>query len=121
MGMNEFVNVVITIIDILTGLKIILQSDANIVVVQYLYKKMKKMKNPCKDCLVVAACTQLCPAKLNYGILVEGEAQRYRTYINNSHIRFAKRTKAIYKYYEDKTNQHSRDIAKITIRCRGLL
>ena len=79
------------------------------------------MKNPCKDCLVLAACTQLCPSKLNYGTLIEGGAQRYQTYINNSDIRFIKRTKAIYKYYKDKTDQHSCDIVSITKRSRGLL
>jgi hypothetical protein len=79
------------------------------------------MKNPCEDCLVLAACTQLCPAKLNYGTLIEGGAERYQSYINKSNIRFIKRTKAMYKYYKNKVDQHSCDIARITTRSMGLL
>ena len=79
------------------------------------------MKNPCEQCLVSPACTALCPAKINYGTLIEGGVLRYGEYLRDPHIRFIQRTKAIYKYYKDKSYNHSSDIIKITTRSKGLL
>lgn len=79
------------------------------------------MKNPCNECLVTAACTRICDAKINYGTLVNGGEQRYRSYLRDNNIRFIQKTKAILVYYEDKSRQHRIDIHKITRRERGLL
>ena len=79
------------------------------------------MKNPCNECLVVAACTSICPAKINYGTLVNGGMVRYRHYTRDNNDRFVQKTKAILVYYEDKSKQHHMDLHKISKRERGLL
>jgi len=80
------------------------------------------MKNPCsEECLIIAACTEVCNAKINYGTLVECGTNRWRQYlINNGNPRFNQRTKAILKYYTDKFHIHSQDLRKISNRGKGL-
>jgi L-lactate utilization protein LutB len=94
-------------------------SDVNTVIV--VYSKRRKMKNPCNECLVSAACTQICDAKINYGTLVNVAAERYRQYMRNPNERFIQKTKAILGYYTHKSKQHHEDLHKITKRERGLL
>ena len=82
------------------------------------------MKNPCsEECLIVAACTEVCNTKINYGILVQGGYSRYQQYLHNNKMdpRFKQRTESIMKYYRDKSYVHENDIIKIGNRGRGLL
>ena len=42
------------------------------------------MKNPCQNnCLIIAACTELCPEKINYGYFINGKVRMSRANIRH--------------------------------------
>lgn len=83
------------------------------------------MKNPCEEnCLIVAACTELCPQKINYGILVTGALYRYREYVSKLTMQDRRKDQRILKIaelYEKKSIVHARNVTKISNRGKGLL
>jgi hypothetical protein len=83
------------------------------------------MKNPCEDnCLIVAACTHLCPQKINYGNLVTGAVRRHREYVSKIDItdrRKFQRILKMAKLYEKKSIIHSQDVTKVHHRSKGQL
>jgi len=68
------------------------------------------MENPCEKCLVKTMCTQICPEKINHGILLKAKF--------NSHFSIMKATKERYYYRECKKinnllKYHLIDVARI--------
>lgn len=116
MGMIECVNVVIPITDISIHMKTCCQWDVNIVIVMSSWKR--KMKNPCNECLIKSACTDVCDKKTRYGIIMNGKVRRYREYVRDE--RTQGMTKRL-EYYEDQFTKHSRQIGVIIKRATGRL
>jgi len=80
------------------------------------------MKNPCNECLVVAACTEPCNPKLSYGTQLHTGVRNYGSFLaSDSNPRFRQRTKAILKYYNDKNMANTEDLIKINRRKNGQL
>ena len=117
MGMVEYVNVVINIIDILTLMKTCVQSGVNTVTVLSLCK-VKKMKNPCTECLVQPACSHVCPDKVNYGTILKHAHEIHRDYFfQNPKVA---RIKEMYKYYKNKQRQHLSEMVLIDTKRRNI-
>ena len=81
------------------------------------------MKNPCQNnCLIIAACTELCPEKINYGYFINGKVRKYRSHIRNYRIYgVPKKIVRISNLYEKDSQIHFADVGKIERRLRGLL
>ena len=77
------------------------------------------MKNPCRNCLVKAACTDVCKNKTTYGIILNGKVKRYREYTRERYYDryIIKRL----EYYEKTSQKHFREIRNIIRREEGLL
>ena len=105
----------------ITGISIHMQTcyqlDVNTVNVLFLWSR--KMKNPCHNCLVTAACTNVCQEKTNYGIILNGKIKRYREY-----VRDFPRDQGLNRrlnYFERISQKHMRQIGDIIRRDDGLL
>lgn len=79
------------------------------------------MENPCNECLVKPACTEICGPKINYGTLLSGAIGRYGMYMGSLSPRFFQRNKAMAKNYESKSVIHYDDLRRIDQRSRGML
>ena len=77
------------------------------------------MKNPCHNCLIVAACTDVCQQKTWYGIMLNGKVKRYRQYVRDF-PRDQGLTNAM-NHYEKESQKHFRQIGNIVRREEGLL
>ena len=84
MEIIDYVYVVIHIIDILTRMKPCTPVVANTVIVMYLCR-VKKMKNPCRTCLIKSCCTDVCGQKSMYSniILMDLDKVAKHIYSNN--------------------------------------
>ena len=81
------------------------------------------MKNPCQNnCLIIAACTELCPKKIRYGYFINGKVRKSRANVRHYTISGdPKQIKRINNAYEKESMIHFADIGKIERRLRGLL
>jgi len=76
------------------------------------------MKNPCKECLVQANCTQICPEKENYKTLLDSTKHNYVN-ISLSNRR-TESQKILYKRWGDLYKENSLDYIKIRLRQTSL-
>ena len=101
----------------------------NTVRVTFLCRK-KKMKNPCRKCIVKPMCTQICPPKQNYEKLIKSGYSQYAKVVmsKNGNYKNRYKHKAIPKGYKEKFKHYSTlmdenraDIILIMTRNRTLL
>ena len=118
MAMIKSVNVVMPMKGISIHTKTCVRLVVNIVNVSCLCKGMK-MNNPCTNCLVVSACTQICSDKTLYGCYINARVREFRETSRNPETKIFHCEQ--WSFFEVKSSNHYHEIGKIIKRSEGML
>jgi hypothetical protein len=77
------------------------------------------MEDPCNECLVKPACTEVCWKKQNYGKLISEAVRRHESYLFRNDYRRTQNLRNKLSYYRSLEGKDRTDLKKIRNRQSG--